>query len=99
MAIQLLEEFAGEGEQFEGLQDEVNQSKQGARMVLPGIQAVFGFQLVAIFSDGFKTLPKNQQYIHLAALLSVAVSVMMVLTPAAYRRQAEPGRISRSLAE
>lgn len=58
-------------------------------MVLPGIQTLFGFQLVAVFSQGFKgSLSENEQVIHLLALLLVAVSAMLVVAPAAYHRQA-----------
>lgn len=34
--------------QLESLKDEVNHSEQEARMVLPGIQALFGFQKVEV---------------------------------------------------
>jgi hypothetical protein len=29
------------------------------RMVLPGIQALFGFQLIAVFSPGFREEPRS----------------------------------------
>jgi hypothetical protein len=35
-----------------------------ARMVLPGIQALFGFQLIAVFNERFKELTKDEQLIH-----------------------------------
>ena len=41
-------------------------------MVLPGVQALFGFQLIAVFSERFETLTDVQQDIHLAALFAVA---------------------------
>lgn len=86
-------------EKREQLKDEVNQSEQEARMVLPGIQALFGFQLMAAFNANFKTLlSQGLQNLHLLALICVAVAVMLVLTPAAYHRLAEPGRVSRFLA-
>src|SRR3954469_5339015 len=68
---------------------------QEARMVLPGIQALFGFQLIAAFNQRFASdLAPWQQLIHLAALLLVAIAVGVIMTPAAYHRQAERGRIS-----
>ena len=72
------------------LGDQVNSIEQEARMVLPGIQALFGFQLISVFNQNFKTyLSGNEQIIHLIALLSVAMSSVLVVAPAAYHRQAK----------
>jgi hypothetical protein len=66
-----------------------------ARMVLPGIQALFGFQLIAVFNDRFHTaLEPYQRFMHLGALLLVAFAIALIMTPAAYHRQAEEGRIT-----
>jgi hypothetical protein len=84
----------------ESVEEEINQCEQEARMVLPGIQALFGFQLMATFNPNFKTLlSQNLQNLHLVALVCVALSVMLVLTPAAYHRQAESGKVSRYFAD
>lgn len=65
------------------------------RMVLPGIQALFGFQLIAVFNDGFgEKLSAPQQLMHLAAILLVAVAIALVMAPAALHRQAEPQEVS-----
>lgn len=65
-------------------------------MVLPGIQALFGFQLVAVFNSTFwRKLDRFEQVIHYVALGLVACSVALVMTPAAYHRQAEPLTISK----
>jgi Family of unknown function (DUF6328) len=57
------------------------------RMVLPGIQALFGFQLIAVFSAGFEqSLNKAQQELHLFAILLVAVAIALIMTPAALHR-------------
>jgi len=65
------------------------------RMVLPGIQALFGFQLVAVFSARFGTvLDAAQQRCHLLALALVALSAALVMAPAAYHREVEPEFIS-----
>ena len=37
------------------LEEESRTTIEEARMVLPGIQAVFGFQLIAVFNNGFRT--------------------------------------------
>ena len=81
--------------QLESLEEEATHVLDEARMVLPGIQALFGFQLIAAFNQRFATdLASWQQLIHLAALLLVAIAVGVIMTPAAYHRQAERGRIS-----
>jgi hypothetical protein len=73
----------------QSLGQQVNTVQQEARMVLPGIQALFGFQLVAVFNNGFQQyLSAFEKGIHLAALLLVAVSAVLVMAPAAYHRQA-----------
>jgi hypothetical protein len=65
------------------------------RMVLPGIQALFGFQLIAVFSDSFGTrLSPGQQQLHFLALVLVALSAALVMTPAAIHRQTQLRTIS-----
>ena len=64
-------------------------------MVLLGIQALFGFQLIAVFNQRFSTeLSRSEQLVHLIALLLTAVSAALIMTPAAYHRQAERGHVS-----
>ena len=46
------------------------------RMVLPGIQALFGFQLIAVFNSTFvEKLTSSERYFHLAAISLVATAV------------------------
>ena len=67
-------------------------------MVLPGIQALFGFQLVAVFNPRFDAaLGRPQQLLHLAALLLVALAAGLLMTPAAYHRQACRGGVTKEL--
>src|SRR5438128_2595950 len=65
-----------------------------ARMVLPGIQALFGFQLIAVFNERFSQLPSAEQLAHFAATILIAVAIGLIMTPAAYHRQVEPGTVS-----
>ena len=66
------------------------------RMVLPGIQAMFGLQLVAVFNQPFKELLGHAgQIAHLAALCLMALAIGMVLAPAAYHRLVEPDSVSK----
>jgi hypothetical protein len=65
------------------------------RMVLPGIQALFGFQLIAVFNQGFgEKLSHGQQLVHLLALVLTTLAMALVMTPAAMHRQAEPLAVS-----
>lgn len=67
-------------------------------MVLPGIHALFGFQLVAVFHSSFtERLTSAQQVVHLAAPGLSALSAALMMTPAAYHRQAEKHTVSRRL--
>ena len=40
----------------EPTRDEVVPMLGEARMVVPGIQSLFGFQLIAVFTEGFRSL-------------------------------------------
>lgn len=82
------------GDQRESLADEIKAILEEARMVLPGIQALFGFQLIAVFNARFTDLTRTFQWLHLTALVAVAVSMALVMAPAAYHRIAERGRMS-----
>jgi small-conductance mechanosensitive channel len=65
------------------------------RMVLPGIQALFGFQLIAVFNEGFaKKLSGGEQQLHLAAIVLVSVAVALVMAPAAIHRQTQQREVS-----
>ena len=65
------------------------------RMVLPGIQALFGFQLIAVFNEGFgEKLSHAEQWLHLVAILLTVLSMALVMTPAALHRQTEPKEVS-----
>jgi hypothetical protein len=67
------------------------------RMVLPGIQALFGFQLIAVFNAGFsQRLSPGDQRIHVAAITLVVLAIAIIMTPATYHRQSGPEQITRS---
>ncbi|MFL5328262.1 MAG: DUF6328 family protein [Gemmataceae bacterium] len=65
------------------------------RMILPGIQALFGFQLVAVFNSSFdeKLAPAEQQ-LHVVAIAFVAVAVALIMTPAVFHRQTSPREVT-----
>lgn len=69
-------------------------------MVLPGIQALFGFQLIAVFNQGFEEkLSTVQQELHLVSIILTICAVGLVMTPAALHRQIDPLAVSRRFIE
>ncbi len=65
------------------------------RMVLPGIQTLLGFQLIAVFQPPFAGLSPAMQRLHLFAILCVVVAIALVMTPAALHRLREPTSVSK----
>jgi ketosteroid isomerase-like protein len=62
-----------------------------ARVIIPGGQSLLGFQFVYTFTRSFKELPLSIQYLHAAGLCAVALSVLLLMTPAALHRIAFHG--------
>jgi hypothetical protein len=62
-----------------------------ARMVLPGAQALLGFQFMSFFAPGFMELPRASRLIHLSGLLCVSLAGILLIAPAAFHRIAEQG--------
>jgi hypothetical protein len=70
------------------------------RMVLPGVQAIFGFQLIAVFNQRFpEDLPHAAQCVHFVSLTLVAIAAALVMTPAAYHRVTGVTHVSRRFLE
>jgi uncharacterized membrane-anchored protein len=82
-----------------GLKDEVRDIIEEARMVLPGIQALFGFQFVAVLNTRFAELESSAQVTHICSLLLVALATALIMAPAAYHRIAERSEASRYFAD
>src|ERR671926_1210657 len=77
------------------LHETITHLLEECRMVLPGIQALFGFQLIAVFNQGFdEKLTQPQQLLHLAALVLTTLAMALVMAPAALHREAEPTSVS-----
>jgi hypothetical protein len=68
------------------LQVKIEQLLTEARVVLPGAQALFGFQLAIVLTRTFERLPKVSITVHAASLFLVAVAVIMLMAPAPYHR-------------
>jgi len=56
------------------------------RSVLPGVQALLGFQLAAMLVQGFGALPPSSKHLHLLSLGLNALAIVLLMAPAAYHR-------------
>jgi hypothetical protein len=64
----------------------IDQMLTEARVILPGAQALLGFQFVVTMTKAFAALPSFDRDIHFCALAAVALSVTLLITPAAVHR-------------
>ena len=74
----------------------IDQLLTEARLIIPGAQALFGFQFVAMLTTGFERLPYNAKLVHAAALGLIALNVILLMTPAALHRLTFGGEDSAS---
>ena len=78
------------------LNDATTHVLEECRTVVPGMQALFGFQLIAVFSAEFRAqLSSGERILHLAAIVLLTIAIVLVMAPAALHRQTEPEAISR----
>jgi hypothetical protein len=68
------------------LHTKIEQLLTEARVILPGAQALLGFQLIVMMSRPFGQLPRPVQIVHLVALASLALTIVLLLCPAAIHR-------------
>ena len=66
-----------------------------ARLIIPGGQALFGFQFIAMLTTGFDRLPQGSKIAHAAALGLIAINVVLVMMPAAVHRLSYGGEDSK----
>jgi hypothetical protein len=57
-----------------------------ARVLLPGAQALFGFQMAVLLTEGFETLPASSKILHAVALCCIAIAIILLMAPAAFHR-------------
>ena len=69
-----------------GLHEKIDQMLTEARVILPGSQDLLGFQLAIVLTQVFDRLPSSVKVVHGAALLFVALSIVLLMAPAAYHR-------------
>ena len=74
------------------LHAKIEQLLTEARVILPGAQAMLGFQLIAMMTQAFDRLAPTVQAVHLTALMSMVLAVILLIAPAALHRVAFQGR-------
>jgi hypothetical protein len=67
-----------------------------SRVLLPGAQALFGFQLTVLLTPAFDKLAENLKLAHAFALGSIAVTIILLMTPAALHRISFGGQNTES---
>jgi hypothetical protein len=73
------------------LTDKIKHVLTECRVVLPGSQALLGFQFLSVLTESFDKLPVLSKYIHLVSLGLNAIAIVLLITPAAYHRLVEEG--------
>jgi uncharacterized protein DUF6328 len=68
------------------LPTKIEQLLTEARVILPGAQALFGFQLAIVLTQSFEQLAEVSKIVHAASLFLVALAVVMLMAPAPYHR-------------
>ncbi|HLZ83705.1 MAG TPA: DUF6328 family protein [Caulobacteraceae bacterium] len=73
------------------LKDRIGTLLTESRIVLPGAQALLGFQLAAYLTDGYGHAPADARLAHTAGLVLLIVAMILLMAPAAFHRLAERG--------
>jgi hypothetical protein len=68
------------------LHAKIEQMLTEARVIIPGAQALLGFQFAVVLTDSFEKLPMLSKAVHAASLGCIAVAIILLMTPAAYHR-------------
>lgn len=87
-----MEEGKDEGQDAQKkLSNKIKHVLTECRVVLPGAQTLLGFQFIAILTESFDKLPSLSKYVHLLSIGLSALTIVLLMTPAAYHRIVERG--------
>ena len=70
-----------EAEAVTPISAKVEQMLTEARVIIPGAQALLGFQLAVTLTRAFESLPIESKLAHVAALCCIAVSIILLWQP------------------
>jgi len=68
------------------VETQVDQLLTEARVIIPGAQALLGFQLTVTLTHAFQELPAEAKLAHAAALCCVGLAVVLLMAPASLHR-------------
>ena len=68
------------------LATKIEQMLTEARVIIPGCQALLGFQLIAMLTRAFDEMPLDAKIMHAAGLCCVTIATILLMTPAALHR-------------
>jgi hypothetical protein len=71
---------------------QVDQLLTEARVIIPGVQALLGFQLTVTMTSVFAQLPPESKFAHAVALCCIGLAVVLVMAPASIHRLAFAGQ-------
>ena len=74
------------------LKDKISDLMTEGRIVLPGVQALLGFQFAAYLMQAFDRAPPGARAAHSVALGLLLLSMILLMTPAPFHRLAEHGQ-------
>jgi hypothetical protein len=81
-----------DAEQPTPLEIQVDQLLTEARVIIPGVQAMLGFQLTVTLTQAFAELGPAAKMAHAAALCCIALAVVLLMAPASVHRIAFAGQ-------
>ena len=93
-----MNEERNDQEERTSLETSVSNLLEETRILLPGTQTLFGFQLIVVFNNAFHDrLSSTERTLHLVATMLTILAIALFTTPAVYRRQFEAESVSRRL--
>ena len=92
------DEPAKPGHERLDLADAVKEMMLEGRSLMPGVQALFGFQLLGAFNPRFdELLAPAEKGLYLVALTLTGAAAALLMAPAVYNRQTDPFDVSERL--
>jgi hypothetical protein len=74
------------------LEERITHLLNELRIVLPGTEALLGFQFASVFTDQFQKLSFDLRVIHLISLCFILLSIIFLLAAPAFNRIVEPNK-------
>jgi hypothetical protein len=73
--------------------EKINYALTEARVILPRVQALLGFQLAIVLTNEFAALPATSKEIHAVAIALIVLATVLLIAPAAYHRVVYQGDV------